>query len=456
MGGTGIALSRRQIVFAAKETTPGTLVFPVAADAVRPAGDATVTQTPSFMDSKEKADSLDLMDQFTNPLPPGDWACPMYLRLKDMTTKPQGSALLESLLGGYKASGAVTAALKGALTDVATTCTVDTIAGGVIPPIGVITIGSEKILYTGYAKATGVMTGLTRGYAGTTAASHLDNAAVTLTSQYYYPTMESPAFSFWTRIDHTVFFLSGSTCNNATIPVKNEDGVLITLKGQGMRMGWAGTDALAAGAASSATTITVDDGTKYTVGARIHNVTKADHATNGYEITAISGDELTITPGIVVGGGWTTDDVIEGYLPDVGDLGNEVIESRLTGVYLDGAPGSLRSTDITIDCQKSYLSDEVGTQYVSKYVEDMRKVSFSMNQYFMKDDVGKFATAANAVEVPFEVRYGDTSGKILSIYMQRTKVNVPTTNFESPTVSLNTTATALGKYGEDSVYFVVL
>ena len=69
---TNIALSRRQSVFAVKEVTTGTLVFPTAADYIRPAGDAVLNQTPAFMDSNEKADTLDLLDQFTNALPPGD------------------------------------------------------------------------------------------------------------------------------------------------------------------------------------------------------------------------------------------------------------------------------------------------------------------------------------------------------------------------------------------------
>ena len=456
---TSIALSRRQKVFAVLETTPGTLAFPTAADFIRPAGDATINQTPGFTDSQEKADTLDILDQFNNALPPGDWTCPMYLRMKDFTTKPQGSNLLQSLLGGYQASAAVTALLSADLTIGGTSLTFDTLAGGVLPPTGVITIGTEKIMYSGTTMATattGTLSNLTRGYAGTTAATHATDAVVTLTSQVYYPTTDSPSFTLWVMTDYFVQYLTGATCNNATVAIKNEDGVMFNLKGQGMQMGFASEDALAAAATSGATSITVEDSDKYTVGARIYNITKADYATAGYEITAIVGDVLTITPGIALGGGWADGDKIGGFLPDPGAMTTEVLENKDTSVKIGGVAGKLRTTDITIDTPKNYLSDEVGTTFVSEYVDDMRKVTFNMNSYFLAEKAGIFKTAKDAVETSFEVIYGNTAGKTASIYMPRTKMSVPTINFENPTVSLNTTATALGTQGEDSVYIVLL
>lgn len=450
---TNIALSRRQSVFAVKETVPGTLVFPTAADYIRPAGDAVLNQTPAFMDSNEKADTLDLLDQFTNALPPGEWSMAMYLRMKDLTTKIQGNTVLESLLGGYQAGGVVT--MTGSVAAAGTTTMAFTaLDGGILPPAGVVTLGAEKIRYRGVtmtSETAGSLLNLTRGYGGTTAAA--GSGTVTLNSQVIYPTTEAPSFSLWVRTDHFVQFLTGATANNATVSVKNEDGVTFNLKGQGMRMGWAGTDSLAADAASAATTVTVQDSNKYTVGARIYNKTKADYGTVGYEITAITGDDLTLATGIATA--WAEDDIIAGYLPDPGTLTTEVIENRKSAVYIDYATGKLRTTDITIDAPKNYLSDEVGTQYVAEYVEDMRKISFTLNAYFKKQDAGKFKTAADAVEVPFEVIYGNEMGKTLVVYMQRTKMNVPTINFENPTVSLNTTATALGLDGEDSIYFII-
>lgn len=452
---TDIALSRRQKVFAVEEVTPGTLVFPTAADFIRPAGDATLNQTPSFMDSKEKADTLDVLDQFTNALPPGDWAVPMYLRMTDYATKVQGSVLLKSLLGGYTAGSTLTGTCTVATTDGATVAY--TVAEGVVlPPAGVIISGTERIRYSGISRTSSTAGNLlycTRGYAGTTAATHA-TAAFTLSSQFFYPTTSAPSFTLWIQTDHVVQFLTGATCNQATVAVKNEDGVTFNLKGQGMMMGFAGTDSLAADAASGATTVTVNDSDKYTIGARIYNKTKADFGTAGYAITAIVGDDLTITPATAEA--WSEDDIICGYLPDPGTLTSQVIENRKSAVKINNLAGKLRTTDITIDTPKNYLADEVGTQYVSEYVEDMRKVSATVNSYFKKDDVGKFKTAAEGLGVPLEVTYGDTGGKTVSIFMPRMKLSVPTINFENPTVSLQTTATALGTEGEDSIYIVLM
>lgn len=456
---TDIALSRRQKVFAVAEVTPGTLVFPAIADFIRPAGDAVMNQTPAFMDSKEKADTLDVLDQFTNALPPGEWSVPMYLRLKDLATKPQGAVLLESLLGGYKAGGIIDGTLTANIDAAVTTIGYSALADGVMPPTGVITIGTEKIKYSGVTVLTslnGTLTNCVRGYGGSTAASHTLGDALVLSSPHFYPTTSAPSFSLWVQTDFFVQFLTGATANNATVSVKNEDGVTFNLKGQGMRMGWAGTDELVGAETVGSTLITVQDSNKFTVGARIYNKTKADYATNGYEITAISGSDLTITPGVQKVGGWSNADVIAGYLPDPGTLSTSVIENRKSAVKINNVAGKLRTTDITIDTPKNYLSDEVGTQYVSEYVEDMRKTSATINSYFKKADIGKFKTAAEGSGVPLEIIYGDTMGKTLSVYMPRMKLSVPNINFESPTVSLQTTATALGTQGEDSVFMVVI
>lgn len=64
--------------------------------------------------------------------------------------------------------------LDGSITNVQTTITVDSTTG--FPTVGVITIDSEVIKYTGVTATQ--FTGCTRGFDGTGAASHTDNAPV--------------------------------------------------------------------------------------------------------------------------------------------------------------------------------------------------------------------------------------------------------------------------------------
>jgi len=67
--------------------------------------------------------------------------------------------------------------LSAGINDSITTIAVDSTAD--FPSAGTITIGSEKITYTGVTSTT--FTGCARGAGGTTAAAHLDNAPVTIT-----------------------------------------------------------------------------------------------------------------------------------------------------------------------------------------------------------------------------------------------------------------------------------
>ena len=78
--------------------------------------------------------------------------------------------------------------LNGAITATATSLTLT--SGTSFPAAGIIQIGTEQIVYT--SKATNVLSGLTRGYNGTTAASHINGSnvgcsTVTITDGAYNP-----------------------------------------------------------------------------------------------------------------------------------------------------------------------------------------------------------------------------------------------------------------------------
>ena len=97
---------------------------------------------------------------------------PQYWALTD--GKPLSSQLMQDL-----SNWPSTTLLDGAIDAVVTTITVDSTAD--FPIAGVMNIGSEKISYTGVTATT--FTGCTRGALGTTAASHADNASVTITTR---------------------------------------------------------------------------------------------------------------------------------------------------------------------------------------------------------------------------------------------------------------------------------
>ncbi len=450
---TDIAKSKRVKVFCVPEVTPGTLAYPTAAHFICPAGDPTLTQVPTYTDSKELADTLDILNQFANAIPPADWSLPMYLRLAGAGAAPQGDVLFTAMQGSKQAASAVTAkvnAVAGIDAD-DTEIPYDTVAGGTLPPSGVVIIGTEKIRYAG--KTSTNLTGCTRGYAGTTAATAADEAVITLLSPVYLQATSSPSFSLWIMKDFFLQFCSGCTVNNLSLGAKNEDALLLTFKGQGMKTGWAGQSALTAGASAAATAIVVANAKLFTVGARIWNVTKAAHNSGaGFAVTAVDVATNTLTLGTAVpSGGWETADVIQGYLPTGVPIGT-AIESRKTKVYLGGVEGRIRTTDLNIDVPKNYLTDILGAEYPEEYVEDTRKITTNLNVYFKKADVERFYQGFNGEETSVEFVFGDTVGYKASFFKPRVKITVPTIQTDGPTVALQIPVTALGTVGEDSMF----
>ncbi|MFH1320443.1 MAG: hypothetical protein ABII90_07310 [Bacteroidota bacterium] len=71
--------------------------------------------------------------------------------------------------------------LNGAMDISQVTLTYDTLTGGILPSNGIILIDTERILYTGITRTTpvsGTLSGLVRGYGGSVAATHLDDAPI--------------------------------------------------------------------------------------------------------------------------------------------------------------------------------------------------------------------------------------------------------------------------------------
>lgn len=457
----GIGVSRKQRVFAVLEDTEGTLKFPAAANFIRPAGDAVMNQSPDFFDSEEKQDTLDVLDQFQNATPPGDFTLPMYLRTVASYATPQGDALFQSWQGGVNPTTTASLATQGlAGSKTATGGTIDTIAGGSFPTCGVIKINNEEIHYGSLAtlSSTSVrLTDCTRGYRSTTAtSSHVENDSVSLESRWYPQDTESPSFSLWIETDHFTQGMSGCSVGSVVLGVNNEGAVTLTFTGNGMEMVWAGKSQLASNSASGATSsITVDDAKLFKVGAYIQNYTKSDtNSGSGFLITEsnATANTLKISTGITMA--WATDDYIQGYLPSASVLGSAV-ESRYTDIELDGVAATIKNTDFTFNVPKVYITDEVGTTYPEDYMEDVRDITATLNLYFREADAKYFKEGYDGNEVTFWARFGNTAGRRLEIYMPKCKLQVPTMEFTAPAVNLSMPLKALGDSGEDSCEVVL-
>lgn len=95
-----IQLAREQVVFAKKETTAGTIVYPASTDLLTVAGAIQFNQQPSYTDSPEVRDSRSLKDRFVDKNPAGQWSVPQLARPSGTAgTAPDGDVLFECALG---------------------------------------------------------------------------------------------------------------------------------------------------------------------------------------------------------------------------------------------------------------------------------------------------------------------------------------------------------------------
>jgi len=457
-----IGISRNQVVFAAKESVCGTLVFPSAIDFIRPAGLALINQIPEFTPSEELRNTLDILDEFQNQIPPGDWSLNMYARPAAVIGgTPQGDALFQSWQGSL--NPATAGSLNASATTSAVTLTFDGLSSGEMPNRGVLLIGAEYIRYTGITRASqtataGTLTGCTRGWFGSTATNYADNTSMTLKSRFYKQAVDSPSFSLWIKTDHFLQGMSGCSVSNAVVGVNNEGAVMFTLSGQGMKMVWAGKGQMSTTASTGATLLSVDDADMYSVDARVQNSTLSKtNGTSGYTITRVdtTNDQIAITPAIDVP--WVEDDYIEGYLPTATVIGSP-IESRYTSILIDSVSGKFRSNDFTFDVPKQYITDEVGVDYPEGFVEDVRDISSDLNIYFRAADAKYFSLGLNSYEVPIAIHFGQTAAvtdrRSMDLYLKRCKLMTPEIAGDGPTLTLSMGLSALGTVGEDSAELV--
>lgn len=91
--------SNVQRAFVMLEEATGVLEKPTAEGFVIPAGRGSIAQTPTYTDSPELSDTLDVVSQSRDAMPPGDWSLPMVARLVADAQAPQGDALFRAAMG---------------------------------------------------------------------------------------------------------------------------------------------------------------------------------------------------------------------------------------------------------------------------------------------------------------------------------------------------------------------
>ena len=303
-----VALSRNQNMWVVKESADKTLEFPAMTDIINVTADVFANQEIPTSDSKEKANTLNKLNVFNSSASPATANFGMYLRPTALDAPMQGDALIQALQG--KLAAPFTGTLADALTDSDAQIAV-TVTSGHVPLRGVIEVtstpsGKELIRYRKAVKDAAtpgkwLLSELTRGYKGTTAASGASGAAVSLKSRTFVQALCRPNVSVWIVIDKTLQAVQGCHVTDASISVTKENAVELTGTLTGRRVFNAGPSAVATEAQASATSIVVEDAKVFFVGQKIQNTTKSDdNSGKGYAVTAVDErtNTLTVAPGI--------------------------------------------------------------------------------------------------------------------------------------------------------------
>ncbi|MDD2966604.1 MAG: hypothetical protein PHN64_03795 [Desulfovibrionaceae bacterium] len=447
---SSIGKSSLQTVFVEIESTKGTLQRPTSAGFILPAGQVTMTQTPTFSDSDELSASLNVTDQFKNAIPPAEISIPMLARMS-ATTAPQGNALFTALMGVAQPNSTVTAALVAGIDADDVSFDIDTVAGGDLPPVGVISIGSEKVLYLkaaphGSVAGQWTLSGCTRGYASTTAATATANAVVTLFSRVWMQDVCRPSVSVWLKSDHTVFFAEGATVTAATVPLSDSGGQHVDFSLQAKRMGWCGTSTVSA-VTDSVVTLEGRGAYAYSKGAILQNKTKNDSNSNaGYTVTAVdtAAGRITLSPAPT---GWGEDDVLVPWLPVGTGLGEAQAASAVR-VLMEDATGipvadELQSGSLNIGTPTSFATP-IGTEYPIESADTKRDITIDCGLYFRKADVEKIGLGYKGNESAVVLTVGDTAGKKLAYALPRVKFSTPEPSSDGEFMTLTQKGKALG------------
>ncbi len=447
-----VARALEQFCYACEETTKGTVVLPtIAAQKIIVAGPADVNQQPAFTDSEEINNSLDILERFQDQVGAGSFSVPMYVRPSGTAgTAPMGAILFDSLMGTATNDPGVSEIFTQALTKPSFTlwarkghtvffgsgacveaCSLNmTNKGAFMADMsgGFMEMGWAGTNAASAATAAGAGAGylvdLIAGYAVGDTAIHVDTGTGTI--------LEGDCVTF--AGDATVYFIETGYAGD-------DDGDIV-LRAPGLTATLADDVAMTISGNSK---ITVDDGKLFTADSLIQIA--ADTNTNaGYQIVSVSTNKLFMDEAVTCADAA----VVKGFLPVFTAVGAPLENKNMTITY-DGTAKVLKSLKIDINSPVAWQTDEITTSgYVEDYVEDRRSIKVSSESLFREADLGSFYDAHNNTKVAVIVVVSDGAGKICTVNLPYTELEVPNITTTMPTCSLSIAGTALGSSGEDS------
>lgn len=471
-----------QKIFATRESSPGTLVFPTSSsDSIIGAGYVSANRSVSYTDSPEIRESLNLRDQVKDKDAAGEWSLPILVRPAGFTgsdsTKrivaPMGDVLFERLIGRdqFEETGTLNEGGGIIASSSLASFTVDGLT--YIPKAPFLCVIDDETIHIEHISAVvadsadGTLWQAEfwigeRGYGGTTPAPHTDGDTVTISSHSYSQETNRDSFTLWYQRDTVIYFAGGCTVSNMSFTGENKGYPMFELNGGFMTLGWAGVTTLNAAHTSGDTTIAVAAGhAKYfSIGARIYNSSDNDYESgtgNFYVVTAIDygTDILTLDTGISAN--WSDGITIAGYLPAITNIGSSLkSEDTLISIGDSATPPVLTAKtptglSLAFDSPIKYIEEEITPNAISEYTEERRSISGTITQLMSIAELANFRIADQDTKQAILIRLGaDTDGSKCMLYARRCTLQVPTENVSEPLVEQNMDYAVIDDDSEDS------
>ncbi|MDT8445785.1 MAG: phage tail tube protein [bacterium] len=452
-------------LFVVKETTSGTLAFPAQANALRVAAYPELTEQVSYSDSEEIRNSLNLADRTQDKKAAGTLKLKILARLDGVGTNlikpPMGDVLFQALMGKKAAFSALVGV--GGVSSGDVSIPFDTLSGDWPPSRGVLHLSDglndELVYYSGLTQTdatSGSFTGCVRGYAGSTAAAFLATDAVALANPAYIQQMGRPTFSVWYQMGEVIWFARGCTVSTLALSLANKGNPTFDLDGGFMERGRAGKATLnGAVTASTVLTLAAGEAKRFTLGARIQNVTAADtNAGAGYEVVAVDtlNHQITLASAVT----WANGAVIQGYLPAHLDMGAE-LKSADSMVQLDAVEAVPTGGNINISAPIRYLDEEISPNPPTDFVEQRRDIKASLESVFKTADLELIHDAEEGTTRAFGLRLGDgTAGMTLWVDLPKCHLQIPPTQVADEVVKKTLELTALDSDVERSAFISIV
>lgn len=250
------------------------------------------------------------------------------------------------------------------------------------------------------------------------------------------------SLTMWVRAGHFIYRALGVILTKGTFPIKadNSEEALgrCNFEGTFSEMKWTGTDEMAAVAAIAATSLTVKDDKKFTVGSYI-KIADNDNAGLGYQVTAINygTNILTITPGLTAA--VALDALITPWAPTGSETG--VIVHGRHGVVTRGAVSlPLMGGEITLEFPVKIANEEKnGLDFASRFINTgERTVMASMEALFDANGAKWFHDVTTSTAADLVCNWGNAVAARYSLTVKNQLIESPqVTGTEEQIVQIN-------------------